>query len=154
MKIYSRRDSATAVLRKAGIDKADYNKYIKVVDGGFTIEDPRFPPVKEVQPAKVHPNAAKNAKQIVNAMEAAVKSGKKSSKKPPVKVVYEEVTQPAKAYRVDPNNITNTIKSLILGGKTNAEIWGIIQPAFNMADDKRHYPAWYRSQMKRKGQLS
>ena len=142
MKIYTRRDSATAVLRKAGIDKADYAKYIQVVEGGFAIEDPRFPAVKKTvkKPA---------AETVVDSKKRATKK----TAKPPVKVVYEEVTAPKKAYRVDANNITNTIKNLIRDGKTNKEIWEIIQPQFNMGEDKRHYPSWYRSQMKRKGEL-
>lgn len=37
-KTYTKRDSATAVLRKMGIDKAEYKNYIKVLaDGTFTI---------------------------------------------------------------------------------------------------------------------
>lgn len=137
-KVYTRRDSVTAILRKMGIDKEAYSKFIKVVDGGFQLN--------------MKMEASEPAKPVKAKAPAAKKSGKKSQ--PPVKVVYEEITEPSKAYRVDPNNITNTIKTLILDGKTNKEIWDIIQPSFKMEDNKRHYPAWYRSQMKRKGQLS
>lgn len=35
MKIYSRRDSATTVLRKLGVDPSHYNKFIKLEHGTF-----------------------------------------------------------------------------------------------------------------------
>jgi hypothetical protein len=145
-KIYTRRDSITTILRKAGIDKAHYNDYIiKLDDFSFKLS----PEFYEKSSAKAEVKAEKKPTS-----KPAKEHKTKPSRKMPVKVVYEEVTAPAKAYRVDPNNITNTIKTLILDGKSNKEIWDIVQPQFDMDDTKRHYPAWYRSQMKRKGQLS
>jgi hypothetical protein len=46
--------------------------------------------------------------------------------------------------------VAAAIRALVDQGKTNAEIWAAIQPAFGLADDKRWYPAWYRRQYARK----
>lgn len=46
--------------------------------------------------------------------------------------------------------VAGTIKRLIAEGKTNEEVWKIVQPKFNLSDEKRNYPAWYRADMKRK----
>lgn len=43
--------------------------------------------------------------------------------------------------------IAGTIKALIADGKSNEEIWAIVQPQFNMPDNHKHYPQWYRRQV-------
>jgi hypothetical protein len=44
-------------------------------------------------------------------------------------------------------SIAGTIKALIADGKSNDEIWSIVQPKFNMPDGHKHYPQWYRRQV-------
>lgn len=44
-------------------------------------------------------------------------------------------------------SIAGTIKALIAEGKTNEDIWAIVQPKFNMPDGHKHYPQWYRRQV-------
>lgn len=46
------------------------------------------------------------------------------------------------------------ICELIRQGKTNKEIWGIIQPMFNLSDKKRNYPGWYRCYLRRRGMIN
>ena len=43
--------------------------------------------------------------------------------------------------------IAGTIKALIADGKSNEDIWAIVQPQFNMPDNHKHYPQWYRRQV-------
>lgn len=43
----------------------------------------------------------------------------------------------------------STARDLIRAGKTNAEVWEVIQKEFKLDDSKKHYPSWYRSAMKR-----
>jgi len=43
-------------------------------------------------------------------------------------------------------------RELIRAGKTNAEIWAIVQPMFSMPDKHKHYPAWSRNEMKREAE--
>ena len=54
-------------------------------------------------------------------------------------------TQPKKS-------IAATCRELILAGKTDDEIWPVLKKTFKMDDSKRRYIAWYRSEVKRKGQ--
>lgn len=50
--------------------------------------------------------------------------------------------------------ISQTARDLILAGKTNAEVWAVLQAQFKLDDGKKHYPTWYRSELKRKGLLA
>jgi hypothetical protein len=45
-------------------------------------------------------------------------------------------------------------RDLILAGKTNEEVWVALKEQFKLSDDKRHYPTWYRCQLKRAGKLA
>lgn len=49
--------------------------------------------------------------------------------------------------------ISATARALILAGKTNQEVWAELKQQFNLDDSKKHYPTWYRCEMKRKGLL-
>jgi hypothetical protein len=49
--------------------------------------------------------------------------------------------------------ITSVATKLLLAGKTNAEVWAVIQPQFQLDDGKKGYPSWYRNQLKKKGLL-
>ena len=49
--------------------------------------------------------------------------------------------------------ISATARKLILSGKTNQEVWEALKQQFNLDDSKRHYPTWYRCEMKRTGLL-
>jgi hypothetical protein len=40
-------------------------------------------------------------------------------------------------------------RDLILAGRTNQEIWVALKQRFNLDDSKKHYPSWYRCQLKR-----
>ncbi len=43
------------------------------------------------------------------------------------------------------------VSELIGMDKTNAEIWPIIRREYDLPDDKRWYPAWYRAELRRRG---
>lgn len=49
--------------------------------------------------------------------------------------------------------ISATARELILSGKTNQEVWEVLKQQFNLDDSKKHYPTWYRCEMKRTGLL-
>lgn len=44
-------------------------------------------------------------------------------------------------------------RELIRAGKTNQEVWDLISVEFKLDDKKRLYPAWYRRELRRKGEL-
>jgi hypothetical protein len=45
-------------------------------------------------------------------------------------------------------------EELLLAGKTNAETWAALKERFKLGDDKKHYPSWYRSRLRRQGRLA
>lgn len=52
--------------------------------------------------------------------------------------------------------ISGMCRKLILDGKTNKEIFALLQEKFGeerINEGKQHYPAWYRCELRRKGQL-
>jgi hypothetical protein len=59
--------------------------------------------------------------------------------------------QEPKAPKVRKISCTSVSEDLIMAGKTNAEIWAVIQPQFNLDNGKKGYPAWYRMNLARKG---
>lgn len=51
------------------------------------------------------------------------------------------------------DTVSTTMRRLLREGKTNAEIWEICKVKFNLPETKRGYPAWYRRELKLKGEL-
>jgi hypothetical protein len=128
---YARRDSAISVLRKMGIDKANYNLFITSASEGNGV----------ILNCKAASDSLLKPAEVVKATRA---------KKVPVRIAYEEI----KPERMKPKPRTGTVshvtRELILAGKTNTEVWEVIKKQFNLEDTKRSYPAWYRSDMKRR----
>ena len=172
-KVYTRRDSAVAVLRKMGIDKESYSRFIEPVDGGFKLN--LKPAAKVVEEPKVElpPKKSESERQsIVRTRRDAATADlrrmgiKKEDydrfidKRPEGFVVklklaqeYLESVKPRKSPVLKRVTCSGRCRELILEGKTNEQAWLIIQKEFNLNNDKKHYPSWYRSQMKRKGLL-
>jgi hypothetical protein len=128
VKFYARRDSATAVLRKMGIPARDYNAFIEVMsDGRFACHIAR---------AEMHLESLKNPK--------------------PAETKAAKATRPAAAAAAAETkraSISQLARALILAGKTNQEVWAELKQQFNLDDSKKHYPTWYRCEMKRRGLL-
>lgn len=145
----ARRDSATTILRKLGINSRDYNLFIRADKDGFVVD---------VDLAKKH--LAKVAEQTAPKVNGDVPPWSPSTEPAPTKAgKLPKAPKPAtqkqvkEAKRPREQNLSTTIRSLILKGLDNAAIWAQVQPAFNLDDKKRHYPAWYRGQMRRAGVL-
>lgn len=136
-KIYARRDSATSVLRKIGIDKEHYNNFIKQDGGNFYVDV----------------DAATKSLVNVEGSKKLVKSTTPKVNKKSVGEAKPQVTSTHTAGVAKKETISGVICQLIMGGKTNKEIWGIVKSKFNLDDTKKYYPAWNRSQMIRDGRL-
>lgn len=125
-RIYKTRDSATAVLRKLGIAPAVYATFI------FSQDDGTY---------KCAIGAAKLYLEGSNA---------KATTEPKV----EEPTAKAAAEpRAKRAGLANTIREMIVDGMSNEDIWAAVKEKHNLDDRKKHYPGWYRCEMKRKGLL-
>lgn len=77
---------------------------------------------------------------------------------PPVKAKAVKAAKTAKPARGESANqpgskptVAGRCQELVLAGKTNAEIWALVQAEFDLDDSKKSYPGWYRNHMKRKG---
>ena len=128
VKFYTRRDSATTVLRKLGVQARDYEFFIeKTSDGQFAVQVAR---------AEMHLESLKNPKPV---KAAPAKAGRRA--------VDAEVKAPKRI------GISQTARDLILEGKTNQEVWEVLKQTFSLDDSKRHYPTWYRCELKRTGKL-
>lgn len=127
VKIYARRDSATSVLRKLGIKPCDYDLFIeKMSDGRIACQ---------VAMAEIHLGHLKTWTKS----EAANKKTKAS--------------KPPKEKRT---TISGLCRGMVLNGATNEEIFKALQERYGeerFGPEKRHYPAWYRCELRRKGEL-
>ncbi len=128
---YTRRDSATAFLRKLGVSKSSYNDFITKDDEGLFWVDVEEAE-KSLNPAKS--TVAKDQPKV----------------EPKAKSKPSEVKSEA---AVEKETVTSVSRQLIKDGKTNKEVWDVIKAKFSLDDSKKSYPAWYRSQMKRDGKL-
>ena len=73
---------------------------------------------------------------------------KQAAAKKLLKVGVEGKVKATKSERT----VSSVARELIVAGKTNAEVWEVISKEFKLDDGKKGYPAWYRSEVKRKGQ--
>jgi len=57
------------------------------------------------------------------------------------------------ATKTSREGISSFARQMISDGSTNQEVWAALVEKFNLDDSKRHYPTWYRCEMKRTGLL-
>jgi hypothetical protein len=136
-KTYTARDSATSALRKLGLQARDYNLFITKVGDKFECK---------LGAAAAHLESLKNTKPIEAAKPAV-------AKKPKVAKAGRRDTDAVVEAKVKKMGISATARELILSGKTNQEVWEALKQQFNLDDSKKHYPTWYRCEMKRTGLL-
>jgi hypothetical protein len=49
------------------------------------------------------------------------------------------------------NTVSAVARELILAGKSNADVWAVLSTQFKLDDSKKHYPTWYRCELRRNG---
>jgi len=134
-KVFTRRDSATAELRKMGIPKEAYGNFINVVDGKF------------------HCDIAKATLSLVKATENVLKNDKANRKLLPTPVLKRPITPEDKekiaSVRCAETTMAGLARKLILDGMSNDAIFIELQINFGIGDKHKSYPAWYRSQLTR-----
>lgn len=126
-KFYTRRDSATTVLRKMGIHSRDYNAFIDVQDDGTFL---------------LHITRAENHLMSLK---------KPTTAKPTAAKPKGDAKSPKALKAVRAPSISGTARRLISEGHTNQEVWAVLKQQFDLDDSKKHYPTWYRCEMKRTG---
>lgn len=129
IKYYTRRDSATSVLRKMGVPSDYYVQLIEVMsDGQYELN---------VTKAEAFLESLKKPKV------APAKAGRRVDDP-----IVEKTGQPKRG------SISHVARELILSGKTNLEVWVLLKETFGLDESKRHYPTWYRAELKRKGLMA
>lgn len=145
-RIVARRDSATTILRKIGVKVRDYDLFItKQTDGQFAVNVKLA--TKHVQDVAAQTGADTPPWE---GGAGPVKGTKKVTR--PAKPTKKGAVSAPRAANGG-GTVSDEIRRLIKAGRTNAEIWAEVQPRFGLADNKRHYPAWYRSELRRRGEL-
>lgn len=128
VKTVARRDSATTMLRKLGIKSSDYNMFIhQTTDGRFAVA---------VDKAQEH--LAARLRLVAN-------------EEVPQQQLKGRTKKEAESNQIKRPSVAATIRKLILDGHDNKAIHEVMKRDFGHDEDKAHYPAWYRSQMRREG---
>ena len=146
-KIYATRDSATSALRKLGLQAHDYNLFITKVGDKF--ECKLGAAAAHLFITKVL-ESPKNPKPVA---EAKTEDKPVTAKEPKVVKTDHHAVDPVVEVKAKKMGISATARELILSGKTNQEVWEALKQQFNLDDSKKHYPTWYRCEMKRTGLL-
>lgn len=133
-RILAKRDSATALLRKIGVAPSDYNLFIDQLSNGTY--------VCHVDQARQH-LAAKAAEEA---------KAKAKARKP--RAPKERKPKTPKEPKAPRASLSNEIRTMIVDGMTNDEIWAVLKEKYGFGDNKRHYPAWYRGEMRRKAKAA
>jgi hypothetical protein len=151
-KTYTTRDSATSLLRKLGIDKSDYGKFIKPAthqDSAIFIVD--------ITAAEQHlsgkPSVAVPA--VPKKKPASVPTTPTDTKKPlkgtTPRETKHDTTRRGKHDRG--RTVSSVARELILQGLDNNAVFAKLVDEFKLDADKKYYPAWYRSELRGKGLL-
>jgi len=147
MKLVKTRDAATSILRKLGINSRDYSLFITKTPGGLFEVDSDKASAHLKAPAKhslglvTEPAPAKEP--VIIRDSGKVKAVSRTA------VVQKMLDSTAPKV-----SISGLAEQLLLEGKTNAETWAALKERFKLGDDKKHYPSWYRSRLRRQGRLA
>lgn len=128
VKTVARRDSATTILRKLGIKSSDYNMFImQTADGRYAVAEDKAQEYLQAQLRKV------------------------ATEEVPQKQLKGRTAKEAATNQIKRPSVAGVIRKLILDGMDNKAIHEVMKRDFGHDEDKAHYPAWYRSQMRREG---
>lgn len=72
-----------------------------------------------------------------------------TAKKAEPKKVESKHEKASPAKRTHAHSCAAVARALIWAGKSNDEVWAVISKQFKLGDNKRHYPSWYRCQIRR-----
>lgn len=145
LKTYARRDSATTVLRKAGVPTRDYSLFITKENDAYVLDLGLLNKFKE-QGSTEH---ATNAFHGPRGKGVSLKGLADTPEGKANKASWDGASRKQDKRR----SVSAVARELILIGKTNDEVWQALVTEFKLDDGKRHYPSWYRAQLKRDGKL-
>ena len=146
-KMYSSRNAVTSVMRRMGIKREDYGRFIKKMGSKqfvFYCLDAKESLEKVEEEIKITP-APRFAPVFGKSCIVAPKKTHPRRRRPKALVVSDKKT-PRKS-------ITQTCKTLILEGWSDEEIFKVLQRDFGTKDHQKWYPSWNRCAMRRNREL-
>jgi hypothetical protein len=127
VRTFTRRDGATAVLKKLGVKPSDYNAFVhQTTDGRYAVNVEKAQTFIESK----HRLIGSKVAQGTNRGKTAAAAASNVVKRP---------------------TVSGTIRELIIKGLDNAAIHAIMVRDFGHDEEKKHYPGWYRSRMRADG---
>ena len=159
-KVYTRRDSATACLKKLGVTKEDYDKFItkhKDDEGDLFEVDITAVKASIVSSSKSEPRAIETPPPVERragmADLVAAQSATAEALKETVKTLaaIKHTSKKTSKPRAGERTVSRVARALVVEGLSNEEIWKQLKHEFKLDDSKKHYPSWYRSEARRKG---
>lgn len=158
-KTVARRDSATTILRKLGIQPRDYNLFItETADNKFAVKvgaaEKHLKDLAGPSPEELKAKAAQAAEvtKLRAKLEQNVKSKKAVIARKEAYRAAQVVANPVAEAPTDGESCASYARRTIAAGHTNAEVWDALVRHFKLDDGKRGYPAWYRYQMRKAGE--
>jgi len=144
IKSYTRRDSATAALRKMGVDKSQYDQFIH-----HSVSETSDTYAFDYDEVLLALKTAQTPEDVVEVSEEPTKKPPRVAKKnqPSQKQkapAAKKSTRPPGRPVASGDSLSAVCRDLLAEGKTNPEIWNIIQPKFALDEKKKYYPAWFR----------
>ena len=170
LKTLKTRDAAMRYLKGKGVEDPTIRASMIVTNDDGTVSCPidpsntDKPSVKPGRKPAVKPNGVKPKADAKAKAKAKPKADAKAKPKADAKPTRGRPRKDPDADRdeMKPRDVkpagpdetcSNMCKRLILDGMTNAEVWDEIRVRFDLPDSARYYPAWNRSDLRRRGQL-
>lgn len=156
VKTFATRDSATGLLRKMGINKADYNKFISTTaDDRFAVAvtlaekhiNGEKAPTKEEVAEKAKLQA--RAEELRADLKKTVTKAKRKEEIVNSRRTNWEVKNAVTVAPIKNQSLSSYVISLIEAGHNNGEIFEAMEKHYDADKSKRHYPAWYRGLIRR-----
>lgn len=143
VRVYATRDSATAVLRRMGIGVGDYNKFMaKASDGSW---DCYVLKAEQYLISLNHKSIAETGN-----LTGRTRAKPKASRAPETKKVSRLIIS-AETSKNSKISLAEAMRQLVVAGKDNLEIFNELKDEYNLTNKQRGYPAWYRSDLRRRG---
>lgn len=163
-KVYTRRDSATACLKKLGVRKENYNEFItKHEDDEGVLFEVNISGAEE-QVLKNQQAASREERRAIEtpppverragmADLVAAQSATAEALKETVKTLaaIKHTSKKTSKPRAGERTVSSVARALVVEGLSNEEIWKQLKHEFKLDASKKHYPSWYRSEARRKG---
>ena len=70
------------------------------------------------------------------------------------KAVVTKTPKPAREPATRQPTVASVARGMIIAGATDEAVFSVLVTQFQVGDEKKHYPSWYRSQLVRKGSLT